>query len=368
MYRLAFIVVPLLAAAGQAADYLVFAGTYTKATGHSIYAFQFNPSKGKLSPLGVATEKLDTSFSLAEHPSHRFLYSAGLDGRAVSGFAIDRKIGKLDLLNQVSAGDGPCHLAVDATGHWLAVANYNDGTITLLPIHSDGTLGQPVAVERHQGSGPTRKRRQGPHAHAVLFAPDNHFLLAADLGLDKIFIYQFDAARGTVTPNNPSSASVSPGSGPRHLTFHPNGRVLYVINELANSITAFHYDAKNGSLDSFQNVPTLPEGFKGASYAAEIAVNRAGTCLYASNRGHDSIALFSIDGRNQMLTPMGHTAAQGKFPVHLALDPTEKYLLVSNQNSDNVIVFRVHVPNRLTPAGSSVNVPKPVCVLFVPPE
>jgi len=361
----------VLAAGVQAADsYLVFAGTSTKAAGHGIYAFRFNTSNGTLSALGIAAETPGTFFFLAEHPSHRFLYAADVDGRAVSAFAMDLKTGKLTLLNQVSSGDGPCHLAVDATGHWLAVANYNDGKIVILPIHSDGKLGEPVAVERPHGSGPNRERQEGPHAHAVLFARDNRFLLTADLGLDKVFVYKFDAAGRGLKPNDSPSGYVAPGAGPRHLAFHPNGRVLYVVNELANTITAFHYDPGKGLLNSFQNVPTIPDGFKKTSYAAEVAVNRAGTTVYASNRGHESIALFSIDGGNQMLTPIGHTATQGKFPAHLALDPTENYLLVSNQDTNNIVVFRIDSRSgKLTQAGAPVNdAPKPVCLVFVPAQ
>lgn len=353
----------------RAADSLVYAGTYTKGDSRGIYVFRFNPSNGKLSGPTLAAETLNPSF-LAEHPNHRFLYAVnegGQGGNKVSAFSIDPKTGKLTPLNAVSsAGEGPCHLAVDATGHWLAVANYNNGTMALLPIHDDGTLGEAKQIEKHTGSSANPQRQRGPHAHCVVFSPDNHFLLLADLGLDKIFVYQFDAAAGTLTANTPPSASVTPGAGVRHLAFHPNGRVLYAIDEMGSTVAAFHYDPAKGTLDAFQYESTLPEGYKGNSSGAEVAVNRAGTRLYASNRGDDSIALFAIDGSRQTLTAMDHTSTLGKTPRHFTLDPTGKFLLVANQDSSDIVVFKVHPRSgQLRPVGGPVKgAAFPVCLLF----
>jgi 6-phosphogluconolactonase len=353
----------------QAADTLVYAGTYTRGDSRGIYVFRFNPSTGKLSAPTLAAETLNPSF-LAEHPNHRFLYAVnegGQGGNTVSAFAIDAATGKLTPLNAVSSqGSGPCHLAVDATGKWLVVANYNNGTMALIPIHEDGRVGEAKQVEKHEGSSANPQRQRGPHAHCVLFSPDNHFLLLADLGLDKIFVYKFDAAAGALTPNDPPSASVAPGAGVRHLAFHPNGRVLYSINEMGNTITAFHYEPAKGTLEAFQSETTLPEGFKGNTSTAEVAVNPAGTRVYGSNRGHDSIALFAIDPRHQTLSPMDHTSTLGKNPRHFTLDPTGKFLLVANQDTSDITVFKVH-PNsgQLTPAGPPVKgAAFPVCVLF----
>ena len=353
----------------QAADYLVYAGTYTKGESRGIYVFHFNPTTGKLTSPTLAAETLNPSF-LAEHPNHRFLYAVnegGQGGNTVSAFSIDAASGKLTPLNAVSSqGSGPCHLAIDATGKWLTVANYNNGTMALIPIHADGTVGEAKQVEKHQGSSANPQRQSGPHAHCVLFSPDNRFLLLADLGLDKIFVYKFDAAAGTLTPNDPPSASVAPGAGVRHLAFHPNGRVLYSINEMGNTITAFHYEPKTGVLESFQSETTLPEGFKGNTSTAEVAVNRAGTRVYGSNRGHDTIALFAIDPRHETLSPMDHTSTLGKTPRHFTLDPTGKFLLVANQDTSDISVFKVH-PNsgQLTPAGAPVKgAAFPVCLLF----
>lgn len=364
------VVLTLLAASlgARAADYLMYAGTYSRGDSRGIYAFHFNTATGKLSGPTLAAETLNPSF-LAEHPNHRFLYAVnegGQGGNKVSAFSIDAKTGKLTPLNAVSSeGDGPCHLAVDHTGKWLMVANYNNGTMAMIPIHTDGTLGEAAHVEKHTGSSANPQRQRGPHAHCVLFSPDNRYLLLADLGLDKIFVYRFDAAKGTLAPNDPPSASVAPGAGVRHLAFHPNGRVLYAINEMGKSVTAFHYDPAKGTLTSFQSLATLPEGTQNGS-GAEIAVNRAGTRVYASNRGNDSISLFAVDPQRETLTLLDHTSTLGKTPRHFTLDPTGGYLLAANQDSGDIMVFKVHPESgQLTPVGRPVKgADFPVCLLF----
>src|SRR6185369_16309160 len=256
---------------------------------------------GKLTSLGVMAPSVNPSF-LVQDSTHHFLYAVNEDnngnqpGNAVSAYAMDAKTGKLTLLNQVSAkGVWPCHLALDKTGKWMAVANYGSGNMVILPVHPDGKLGEVAVQDKHEGTGPNKERQEGPHAHEVVFSPDNRFLLLADLGLDKIFVYRFDAAKGTIAPAEQPFGKVAPGAGVRHLTFHPNGKVVYAINEMGSTVTAFRYDAAKGAMTEFQTVATLPQGFKGASTTAEIAVNAKGTVLYGSNRGHDSIAIFSID-------------------------------------------------------------------------
>lgn len=360
-----------LATAASAADFLVYAGTYTRGTSKGIYAYRFDTAKGKLKPLGVAAETLNPSF-LVDDPAHRFLFAVnegGRGGNTVSSFAIDAKTGKLTPLNEVpSNGEGPCHLALDHTGRWLAVANYNNGTMALYPVHPDGRIGEAVRVEKHQGASVNPARQKGPHAHEVVFSPDNRFLLLADLGLDKIFVYHFDAAKGTLTPNDPAFAQVPPGTGVRHMAFHPNGRILYAIEEMGSSITAFHYDPAKGVLHDFQNISTLPENFKGQSSGAEIAVNRKGTVVYASNRGDDTIAVFNVDPNRFTLTAVDHSPVLGKTPRHFALDPTGAYLFAANQDSNDITMFKVQASTgQLQPASRVVtDVTAPVCVLFVP--
>jgi 6-phosphogluconolactonase len=361
----------LVTTAATAADYLVYAGTYTRSSSKGIYVYRFDSSNGKLKPAGLAAETLNPSFLVVD-PSHKFLYAVnegGRGGNMVSAFAMDTKTGSLTALNQVSSnGEGPCHLAVDHSGRWLAVANYNNGTMALYPIHKDGRLGEAATVEKHEGSSVNPGRQRGPHAHEVVFSPDNRFLLLADLGLDKIFVYRFDAAKGTLTPNDPAFAAVPPGTGVRHMAFHPNGRLLYAIEEMGSSITAFHYDTASGVLHDFQNISTLPEGFKGQSSGAEIAVNAQGTTVYASNRGNDTIAVFHVDPVRFTISVVDHAPVLGKTPRHFALDPTGQYLLAANQDSNDITMFRVQgSTGQLQPASRVVtDLVAPVCVLFVP--
>jgi 6-phosphogluconolactonase len=246
-----FLLALLLAGvSAQAAGYLVFAGTYTRQGSKGIYAFRFETSNGKLTSLGVAAETPNPSF-LIEHPNHRFLYAVN-EGSAgtVSAFAIDSNTGKLTALNQVSSkGKGPCHLAIDKTGRWIVVSNYDDGTVTLLSVAADGKLGETAFSEKHPGSSANPSRQRGPHAHEALFTADNRYVLVADLGLDKIFVYRFDAEKGAMTANDPASASVTAGAGVRHLVLHPNGRVLYTINELNSTVSVYNFDPAKGSLN-----------------------------------------------------------------------------------------------------------------------
>jgi len=370
----AALVFMLLNATGASgAEYLVYAGTYTKGASKGIYAYRFQTTSGKLTSLGVAAESVNPSF-LVDDSSHRFLYAVNEDnngnqpGNSVSAFAMDTKTGKLTLLNQVSArGVWPCHLALDKTGRWLAVANYGSGSMAIMPVRTDGRLEEAIVVDQHGGSSVNRERQQGPHAHEVVFSPDNRFLLLADLGLDKIFVYRFDAYKGTVTPAEKPFAKVAPGAGVRHMAFHPNGKILYAINEMGNTVTAFRYDPAKGALTDFQSVSTLPQNFKGASTTAEVAVNAAGTILYGSNRGQDSIAIFSIDPEKFTLMAMDHAPTLGKTPRHFALDPTGGYLLAANQDTNDIVVFRVHpTTGQLTPVGRPVtDSPMPVCILFI---
>jgi 6-phosphogluconolactonase len=233
---------------------------------------------------------------------------------------------------------------------------------------ADGKVGEAVAVKQHEGSGPDARRQKGPHAHEAVFSPDNRFLLVADLGLDQVMVYRFDAAKGTITPNDPPSGKVAPGAGVRHLVFHPKGSVVYAINEMGSTVTAFRYDREKGTLTEFQTVTTLPQGFTGTSSTAEIGINRAGTVLYGSNRGHNSVAVFSIDPAKFTLTPAGHTSTQGKTPRHFTLDPTGKWLIAENQDGGGIVLFRVdQKTGQLTPEGQPLtDAPFPVCVVFVP--
>jgi 6-phosphogluconolactonase len=349
----------------------VYFGTYTN-TGVSrgIYVSRFDATTGRLSQpeLAVATE--DPSF-LALHPNGRWLLAVNelqmLDGRptgAVSSFSIDPGTGALTFLNrQYSEGASPCHLLITRDGRHALVANYHGGSIAVLPIARDGTVWPATCVVRHEGRGPHPDRQEGPHAHSIHLDPAERFALAVDLGLDKILVYRFDGAGGTLTPHDPPHATLDPASGPRHLAFHPAGKWLYVDNELANTVTVFDYDREAGRLAERQTVPTLPPDFKGANTTAEIRCTPDGRFLYVSNRGHDSLAVFAVDETTGALTPSGHVSTQGHTPRHFAIDATGRYLIAANQDTDDVVVFRIEPrTGALAPTGSRLNVPRPVCV------
>jgi 6-phosphogluconolactonase len=351
----------------------VYVGTYTGPSSQGIYGAKFDTTTGKLGAPELAAATKNPSF-LAVHPSRRILYAvgeldnfAGQRAGAVSAFRIEAN-GGLTLLNQQpSGGTGPCHLTVDRSGRCVLVANYGSGSVAVLPITSDGLLGPPSATIQHHGSSINPQRQAGPHAHCIVLDPANRVALACDLGLDKVLAYRLNPARGTLVPNDPPDAALAPGSGPRHLAFAPGGRFVYVINELASTITAMEYRAKKGTLQEVQTVPTLPTDSKGASTCAEVQVHPSGKFVYGSNRGHDSIAVFAVDPKNGRLKLIEHTATGGKTPRHFALDPTGRWLLAENQDSNHIAVFSLDpATGRLKPTGQAAEIGAPVCVVFAP--
>ena len=350
--------------------YLAYVGTYTaKTNSKGIYVFRFDAATGQLSAGGVAAETPDPSW-VAVHPSGKFLYAANEAGEAstVSAFAIDKKSGKLELLNQLpSLGEDPCYLSFDKTGKYAFVANYTSGTIAVFPIMPDGRLGEHTALVKDQGAtGPNKERQEGSHAHWIETSPDNRFVLVADLGLDEVLVYKFDATSGTLTPNEPAFARLKPGSGPRHLVVHPNGKFIFSVSELSSTATSFAYDAKKGTLKEIGAVSTLPPGFSGRNDVAEATVHPNGKFLYVSNRGNDSIAVLSIDPAKGTLAPVGGIPTGGKEPRHFIFDPSGKFLFAENQFSDTVVEFRADAATgQLTPSGDTVSVPSPVCISFV---
>jgi 6-phosphogluconolactonase len=362
-------------AAAASGEYFVYIGTYTRTHGKGIYTFRFQPATGKLTAVSLAAETPSPAF-LAVHPNQKFLYAANEhDGPDVAGknstvsaYAVDPKTGTLTFLNKVSSGgEGPAHIAVDKTGKALLAANYRSGSLALLPIQADGRLGEATGFAQHRGIGP-KPRAEGPHAHGAAFSADNRFALVADRGLDQVLIYRIDWSKGTIAPNVPPVFDATPGAGPRHLFFHPNGKILYELNEPGSTVTVLAYDAAGGTVKKIQEITTLPQGFTGTSATAQLQTDRAGKFLYASNRGADSIAVFAIDPAKGTLTPVEHVSTQGKTPRDFSLDPTGGYLFAANQNSDTIVLFRVDAKTgRLTPAGQTLeNVPEPACVVFVP--
>ena len=357
-----FVLCLFMCAAALAAPRFVYVGTY----GKGIYGFSFDAQSGVAGPVSLLAEIESPSF-LAVHPNGKFLYTVNeTDQGLVTSFSIDAVTGKLRQLNQVSSsGGGPCHLSLDKTGKMLIVANYGAGSVSAFPVHSDGTLGQATASIQHTGKSVDPRRQEGPHAHSATISPNNRFAIVADLGLDKLFVYRINPAKATLTPNDPPFVELKPGSGPRHFVFDPSRNRAYVINEMASTVTAFSFNPSRGALKETQTVSTLPSGFSSESTTAEIAIDSKGKFLYGSNRGHDSIAVFSIDAGTGKLSLLENVSSGGKMPRNFAIGPTGRYLFAANQKSDSIAIFRIDAnTGRLQATGRVLQVPSPVCVVF----
>jgi len=365
---------PLLNA--KSSNLLVYVGTYTTGTkSQGIYLCRLDVVSGELTHVATTSGVADPSF-LTVSSNRRFLYAVneleefeGKKSGAVSAFEVDQHNGSLRLLNQQpSLGGSPCYVELDSKGKFLLVANYGGGNLTVLPVKRDGSLESPSDMKQHQGSGVNKERQEGPHAHCVMLDQANKFAYSCDLGTDKVMIYRFDSAHGKLVPNDQPWASVSSGAGPRHLAFHPNGRYIFVLNEMNSTITVFGRDPQKGSLKELQTTSTLPVDFKGSNSGADIHVSPNGRFLYSSNRGHDSIAVFKVDSNNGSLITVGHESTQGMTPRNFAIDPSGKLLLAANQKSDNIVTFKIDdTSGQLKPTGHSIDVPAPVCLKLIPP-
>jgi 6-phosphogluconolactonase len=273
-------------------------------------------------------------------------------------------------LQQVSSlGGGPAHLSLDKTARFLMVANYGGGNYAVFPIGNDGRLGPHSAFVQDVGSSVNPQRQVGPHAHSIQVTNDNRFALIADLGLDQLLLYRFDATAGSLTPGNPKFVTVAPGAGPRHVAFAPSGKFVYVVNEMASSVTVFAHKPGSGSFQKKQTLSTLPKNFAGTNTAAEIMVDARGRFLYVSNRGDDSIAVYSINPGNGRLTPVERVPSGGKTPRNFAIDPSGNWLFAANQDSNDIKLFRIDPRSgRLSPRSGSLKVVSPVCICFLPPQ
>jgi 6-phosphogluconolactonase len=349
--------------------YLAFVGTYTGKTGSKgIYAFDFDSASGKLTAKGLAAESIAPSF-IVIHANGKFAYAANEASKqsTLTAFAIDAKSAKLTKLNQLPAiGEDPCHLSFDKSGKYLFAANYSSGNVVVFPLLPDGRLGQYTALGQHHVSGANKERQEAPHAHWVEPSPDNRFVFVSDLGLDEIVSYRFDSAKGTLIRNDPPFAKLAPAAGPRHAAFSPDGEFMYVVSELNSTVTAFSYDAAKGALKELQVVSTVPSDFHGRNDTAEITVHPNGKWLFTSNRGRDTLAVFTIDPASGTLHSAGEFPTGGKEPRHFAIDPTGHFLLAENQNSNSIAVFRINPgTGALTQSGEAVSVPAPVCLAFL---
>lgn len=365
--------------------YRLFVGTYTamdgKDTGSKgIYSYQFDEISGKLTPSGVAAETVNPSF-LVVAPNKKFVYAVnelqkykGEASGGVTAFSLDPKTGKLRELDEVaSRGADPCYISFDRTGKYVLVANYTGGTVAVFPVSSDGHIRDASSVENDKGTlGPNKERQEHAHAHWIETSARNRFAYVSDLGLDRVLIYKFDAAKGLLSseatgPSDTSffSATLAPGTGPRHIAFSKNGDFMYVLGEMGSTVTVFANDSKE-TFRSIQNISALPPGFSGKNDAAEIAIHPSGKFLYTSNRGDDSIAVFAIDRATGKLTFVQRISTEGKAPRHFAIDPAGTHLLAANQDSGNVVEFKIDAATgKLTSQGEVAKVPAPVCLIFV---
>ena len=350
---------------------LVCFGSYSTPDKDSVHLFQLNLQDGSLKKLNAVDGLTNPSF-LKIHPNGKYLYTVNevstFDGKksgGVTAFALDVKGGKLNKINQQPSGDtGPCHLTVDATGKYVLVAHYGGGSTSVLPIEKDGSVGALVSQIKHKGSS-VHSRQKAPHAHSVHVGPNNKFAFAPDLGIDKVLVFSFDEKTGAIAETKFDGAKLEPGSGPRHFSFHPDGKFAYVINEIKQTVTTFRYNAKRGRLRTLQTLSSVPHPVEGNS-TAEVLVHPTGKFLYGSNRGHNSIAMFRINEKNGKLTALGHESTRGSTPRNFGIDPTGQFLLAANQQSDNVVVFRINQDTgKLKFTGNEIKLSKPVCVRMI---
>jgi 6-phosphogluconolactonase len=370
MLRYILVCLLVLVNASLADKMLVYFGTYTggESSSEGIYASRLDMQTGTLEEPFLVAETGNPSF-LEIHPSGKFLYavSEAWGSGGLIAYLIDDETGDLIFLNrQTSQGRGPCHLSLDHQGKNLLVANYSSGSAGVTPLQRDGLLSKPTGFAQHTGSSINPDRQKEPHAHSINVSPDDRFAFVADLGIDKIMIYELDIIKGTISPNEPAFVQLEPGAGPRHFSFHPNGQYAYVINELNGTMTAFSYNMEKGALSSIQTISTLPENFTAYNKCAEVRVHPSGKFLYGSNRGHNSIVCYRINPSTGLLSFTGFTMEGIDTPRNFNIDPTGTYCLVANQGNNTVNVFKVNQKNgNLTPTGSVVKIDKPVCVRFL---
>jgi len=360
----------------------IYVGTHTGEKAKGIYLFRMRTSDDPdipefvtTTPLGLVAETPNPTFFELD-PKRRLLFCVneldqfeGKKSGSISAFAIDPASGKLTLLNQrPSAGAGPCHLVLDREGKHLLTANYNGGSVSVLPVGPDGKLGDATDVRQHTGKSVHPTRQQSPHPAGVAISPDNQFAFVCDLGLDQVMTYRFDTGTGKLTPHEPPFAPLKPGAGPRRLVFRPDGKFAYVVNELNSTVTAFAYDSKAGALKELQTISTLPEYFDGTNTAAEIGVHPSGKYLLASNCGHHSVVLFSIDSDKGTLTYIEDQSTYGTMPRHFGMQASGKHFVVANQDSDSILILRAPEDARVKPGGNVVPALSPACAKFFEPK
>ncbi len=361
--------IPILAMAQK--PYYMLVGTYTSGKSEGIYVYSFS-SSGEVNL--VSSVKTSNPSYLVVSPDQKFVYAVNenadtipnANGGGVTAFAFDASNGTLTQLNQqTSAGNHPCYIAINKTGKWLAVGNYSSGTVSILPVEKDGSAGVPAQVIKHNGSGPNAARQKSAHVHASVFSADNKFLYVPDLGIDKVVKYSFDAATGQLSPAAQPFLPVLPGSGPRHIDFTKKNSYAYLMEELTGTVTVFKNS--NGNMAAIQTISSHPDGYTGKLGSADIHVSPDGKFLYCSNRGEsNTIAIFAITKATGKITLLGHQSTMGLVPRNFNFDPTGNFLLVANQQSDNIVIFsRDKNTGMLTNTGKQIDVPNPVCIKWV---
>lgn len=361
----------LLCSRAAGAEFDVFFGTHNTGPGHGFSVARFDSDTGNLTvPRFVQQADSPAFFVLSTDGRHLYSVNSG-NNDGLSAYAVDAATGNLTFLNRVDTGGGdPSYVSLDKTGRFALVANYSGGSVAVFAVQPDGSLGNRTAFIQHTGHSVNPQRQTHAYAHSIITDPSNRYAIVCDLGLDKVFVYRFDAQTGTLTPNDPPFAAAHPGSGPRHPAFSPDGKYLYVIHEMGSIITQFAWDGNAGTLKELATVSTLPPDFKGTSTCAEIQILANGKFLYASNRGHDSIAVFAIAPADGSLTPIQWIPSGGKTPRNFAFDPTGQWLLATNHGSNNAVVFRIdQTTGKLTQQGDPVPIVYPFCERFlaVPP-
>jgi 6-phosphogluconolactonase len=357
-----------ISSASEADSPLVFVSSFAGGDDGAIHAFKLDLKSGALTR-AATTSDTEFPFFMALPPDNKRLYaihteSFGNEVNNVAAYSLKGRSGELKRLNlQSTRGKASCYLDVDSTGGAVFVANYLTGDVGSYPVKADGSLGAMKSFHRHQGSSVDPKRQKAPFAHSIVVSPDNRLAYAADLGIDKVMIYRVDAKSGALRPNEPAFAALPPGSGPRHLTFHPKAEFVYVINELANTLSAFKHAPETGALTDIQNISTLPKDFEGVSHTADVKITPDGRFLYGTNRGHDSIAAYAI-GKDGRLTLIEIAPSLGKGPQNLAIAPDGRHLFCANMPGNNLAAFRVGKDGRLRQVGKPIEIKSPSCIMI----
>lgn len=351
-------------------QYYLITGTYTGGLSEGIYVYRFNSGDGSFKE--ISHVKISNPSFVAVSPDEKFVYAVQEDaanngkGGEITAFGFNKETGKLAYLNeQPSGGDHPCYVTVDKTGRWVVAGNYSSGSLSVLPVQPDGSLGVAASIIQHEGSGVNKQRQAKPHVHCTIFSADNRFLFVPDLGIDKVMIYAFDETTGKLEPAPQPYARSTDGAGPRHLSFHPSGKYAYLIEELSGTVVVF--DQQNGTLKSKQRISSMPAGDTSFAGSADIHVSPDGKFLYVSNRADaNTIAIFSIHKRTGKLSLVGHQSTLGKTPRNFNFDPSGKFLLVGNQNSDEIVIFKRDArTGLLTDTGNRIKTGKPVCLKWI---